>query len=146
LFDPRLTGQKKESKEASLHSIEIDRRSSPRFVIPGAIVCYREKKSFLPFLSSGEDNCPLWNISRNGLQLSCQKHLKKQRNVLLKIELPEDGAPLDLKGRVGSVSENSDKNFMYLIRIHFHSYGEKKGQNSPKVLVRIIALEQKYKK
>ncbi len=129
-----------------MHSIEIDRRSSPRFKIPGTIVCYREKKSFLPFLSSGEDNCPLLNISRNGLQLSCQKHLKKQRTVLLKIELPDDEALLDIKGRVGSVSENSDKNFTHLIRIHFHSYGEKKRQNSPKVLVRIIALEQKYKK
>lgn len=129
-----------------MDSSEIERRASLRFNIPGATVSYKKKKLFFTIPASEEENCPLANLSRRGLQFLCQKPLKKNNKVLLKITFPEDKDGLLLKGTVGSTIPCIENNFNYQVRIHLNLYGGKKGQNSPKNLVKIIALEHKYAK
>ena len=39
---------------------------------------------------------------------------------------------------------NVGKSYKYKMGVQFSPYGEKKGQNYPGILVKIISLEQKY--
>jgi len=51
---------------------------------------------------------------------------------------------MTFKGRVRWSAANPGKSYKYQIGIQFNPYGEKKGQNYPGSLVKIIALEQKF--
>ena len=123
----------------------IERRTCFRFEIPGATTSYKLDK----FLSSshrkyGEEFCPILDISRGGMRFVSQKALKINTKINMKISIPGERVPMTFKGRVRWSAANPGKSYKYQIGVQFNPYGEKKGQNYPGSLVKIIALEQKF--
>lgn len=123
---------------------EIDGRSCLRFEIPGATVNYKKKILLSSKEKHDEEFCPVLDISRGGLRFLTQKPLKINSNVNLKIALPGEKIPLIQKGRVRWASFYVGKSYKYQIGVQFDPYGEKKRQNYPGNLTKIIALEQKF--
>lgn len=123
----------------------IERRTCLRFEIPGATISYKLDKIFP---SGGEkyveEFCPLLDISRGGLRFLSQKSYKINTKLIAKIAVPGEQIPLQLNGKVRWAASNSGRTYKYQIGIQFNPYGEKKGQNYPGTLVKIIALEQKF--
>lgn len=115
-----------------------------RFEIPGATVSYKRRKLFVSPTKYGEEFCPVVDISRGGLRFLSQRPLKIKSKVTLKISVPGEKVPLSLKGKVKWVFADSEKNYKYKLGVQFNPYAEKRGQNSPGSLEKIIALEQKF--
>ena len=122
----------------------IERRTCIRFEIPGATVSYKLKKPLLSKTTSGEEFCPAIDLSRGGLRFLAKEELKIGTQLVLKISIPGERIPLDLIGYIRWVAPNVGMSYNYQIGAQFSPYGEKKGQNYPGSLVKIIALEQKF--
>lgn len=122
----------------------IERRTCIRFEIPGATVSYKMKKPLLTKSSNGEEFCPVIDLSRGGLRFLSQEELKIGTPLIMKISIPGERVPLELNGQVRWVAPNAGMNYKNQIGAQFNPYGEKKGQNYPGALVKIIALEQKF--
>lgn len=123
----------------------IERRTCLRFEIPGSTISYK-LDSILPSPSGkyGEEFCPILDISRGGLRFVSQSPIKINQKITMKISVPGERIPLNIKGRVRWAAANAGKSYKYQIGVQFNPYGEKKGQNIPSSLVKIIALEQKF--
>jgi hypothetical protein len=121
-----------------------ERRACQRFKIPGSTVNYQ--KSGLIFMPKGflEEFCPVLDISRGGVRFLTQKPLKHNSKLTVKISIPGERIPLSLVGEVRWSTFNPGKSYRYQVGVQFYPYGEKKGQNYPGNLVKIIALEQKF--
>ncbi len=123
----------------------IERRACQRFVVLGAIACY--KKEVLFFQKDFTDDCyPVFDISRGGLLLACPDFLKTGTKISVKIVIPGDKMPLVMKGKVTRSALNPEKSYRYQIGIQFAPYGEKKGENSSEALARICAWEERFKR
>lgn len=122
----------------------MERRTCTRFEIPGATVSYKEKKLFFSKKEINEEYTPVLDISRGGLRFLCQKLLKNKSKVSLTVSIPDERISLSLRGRVLWISFNPGKSYKYQIGIQFDPYGEKKEENSPEDLARLITLEQKF--
>lgn len=123
---------------------EMDGRTCLRFEIPGATVNYKKKSLFPSKEKATEEFCPVLDMSRGGLRFLTQKPLKINSRVNLEISLPGEKIPLSQKGRVRWASFHVGKSYKNQIGVQFDPYGEKKSQNYPGNLVKIIALEQKF--
>ncbi len=123
----------------------LEKRTCLRFRIPGATVSYKKDK---PLIKKGadyiEEFCPVLDVSRGGIRFLSQEVLKYESKVALKISIPGETIPMTLKGKVRWYSPNPGKSYKYQIGIQFAPYGEKKDQNNPASLTKIIALEQKF--
>jgi len=113
-----------------------ERRDCKRFTIPGATASIEAKEYT-------EEFSPVLNLSRGGLSLLGKKPLDLNSELTLKISVPGERIPLTLTGAVKWISFDDEKK-KYNIGVQFKPYGEKKGQNYPGTLVKIIALEQKF--
>ena len=122
----------------------LERRACIRFEIPGATVNYKKKKILFTSNTYEEEFCPVLDISRGGLRFLGQKKLKINQELILAISVPGERAPLLMKGKVRWFTPNPGKSYRYQIGVQFHPYGEKRNQNYPGNLVKIIALEQKF--
>lgn len=123
----------------------IERRTCLRFEIPGATISYKLDSLLTTGQGKyGEEFCPVLDISRGGLRFLCQKNFKLNQKIHMKISVPGERIPLTLKGRVRWSAANPGKSFNYQVGVQFSPYGEKKGQNYPGTLVKVIALEQKF--
>jgi len=122
----------------------IERRLCQRFKIPGATVSYKRARWILSPKVFEQEFCPVLDISRGGVRFLTQKPLKHKARVNLQISIPGERIPLNLKGHVRWSSFNPGKSYKYQAGVQFNAYGEKKFQNYPGALVKIIALEQKF--
>lgn len=122
----------------------LERRACVRFEIPGATVAYKKLRFLFPPKKFEEEFCPLLDISRGGIRFLTQKPLKNKEKLLIQISIPGERVPMTLKGCVRWSNLNPGKNYNYQAGIQFNPYGEKKDQNYPGNLVKIIALEQKF--
>ncbi|MGB9863509.1 MAG: PilZ domain-containing protein [Candidatus Saccharicenans sp.] len=121
-----------------------EKRLSVRFKIPGATVCYRKKRWLFQKKGFDEEFCPLLDLSRGGMKIATRKKLKPGHKLKLQLSIPGERAPLILLGRVRWSASHENEVFKYQAGIQFNVYGEKKGQNYPGNLVKIISLEQKF--
>ena len=122
----------------------IERRLCHRFKIPGSTVSYKRERFLVRAKTFNEEFCPVLDISRGGVRFLTQKMIKSKAAVALQISIPGERIPLNLKGRVRWVSFNPGKSYKYQVGVQFSAYGEKRDQNYPGSLVKIIALEQKF--
>jgi len=123
----------------------IEKRTCIRFEIPGATTGYKlDKFLFSAHGKYGEEFCPILDISRGGMRFVSQKSFKINTKINMKISIPGERVPMAFKGRVRWSAANPGKSYKYQIGVQFNPYGEKKGQNYPGSLVKIIALEQKF--
>ncbi|MCJ7643378.1 MAG: PilZ domain-containing protein [Candidatus Aminicenantes bacterium] len=122
----------------------VERRLCHRFKIPGSTVAYTKQKFLLSPKGFDEEFCPVLDISRGGVRFLTQKPLKFKAKVVLQISIPGERVPLNLKGCIRWSSFNPGKSYKFQAGVQFNAYGEKKDQNYPGSLVKIIALEQKF--
>jgi len=122
----------------------IERRLCQRFKIPGATISYKKEKLLFAPKTFNEEFCPVLDISRGGVRFLTQQTLKNGKRILLQISIPGERIPLNLKGHVRWSSFNAGKSYRFQAGVQFNAYGEKKDQNYPGSLVKIIALEQKF--
>jgi hypothetical protein len=122
----------------------IERRLCQRFKIPGATVSYQRERWLFPPKGFEQEFCPVLDISRGGVRFLTQKPLKFKAWIVIQISIPGERIPLTLRGHVRWSSFNPGKSYKYQAGVQFNAYGEKKGQNYPGALVKIIALEQKF--
>jgi hypothetical protein len=122
----------------------IERRLCQRFKIPGATISYKKEKLLFAPKAFNEEFCPVLDISRGGVRFLTQKTLKNGMRIVLQISIPGERIPLNLKGHVRWSSFNAGKSYRFQAGVQFNAYGEKKDQNYPGSLVKIIALEQKF--
>jgi Tfp pilus assembly protein PilZ len=121
-----------------------EKRISQRFKIPGATVSYRKENRLFKRKSFDEEFLPLQDLSRGGLRFVSQKRLKPGTKLLLQLSIPGERAPLSLFGKVRWSARNKKGNYPFEAGVQFNVYGEKKSQNYPGNLVKIISLEQKF--
>jgi len=123
----------------------IERRACIRFEIPGATVNYKTFR-ISPKLKRtyGEEFCPVLDVSRGGLRFVCQNKLEINVRIKMKVSVPGERIPLEILGKVRWSAPNPGKSYKYQTGVQFNPYGEKKKQNYPGNLVKIIALEQKF--
>lgn len=121
-----------------------EKRISQRFKIPGATVAYRKKGWLFQKKNFDEEFCPVYDLSRGGMKFACRRRLKPKTRLYLQLSIPGERAPLILLGQVRWSSPNDNENLPYQTGVQFNVYGEKKGQNYPGNLVKIISLEQKF--
>ena len=122
----------------------MERRICQRFKIPGATISYKREHWLFSRRDFEQEFCPVLDISRGGVRFLTQKPMKYKVRVSLQIAIPGERVPLTLKGHVRWTSYNPGKSYKYQAGVQFNAYGEKKGQNYPGALVKIIALEQKF--
>lgn len=122
----------------------MERRLCQSFKIPGATVSYQKERWLLPAKGFEQEFCPVLDISRGGIRFLTQKPLKFKSRIVLQISIPGERIPINLRGQVRLSSFNPGKSYKYQASVQFNAYGEKKGQNYPGALVKIIALEQKF--
>lgn len=123
---------------------ELERRLCQRFKIPGSTISYKIDRFLLAKREFEEEFCPVLDLSRGGVRFLTQKLLKFKSKISLQISIPGERIPLNLVGLVRWVSYNPGKSYKYQVGVQFNAYGEKKDQNYPGALVKIIALEQKF--
>jgi hypothetical protein len=122
---------------------DYERRSCIRFKIPGATVDY-QRKALFPKPGFIEEFCPLADISRGGIRFLTQKPVKPETEVSVKISIPGERIPFTMKGLVKWASPSDGKTYKYQVGVQFHPYGDKKEENLPQNMVKIMALEQKF--
>jgi len=122
----------------------IERRTCIRFEIPGATLNFKKDRPFITESKQSEEFCPVLDISRGGLRFLTQESLNMNTNITMHISLPGERVPFEMKGQVRWVAANTGKSYKFQVGVQFNPYGEKKGQNYPGALVKIIALEQKF--
>jgi Tfp pilus assembly protein PilZ len=113
-----------------------EKRGCKRFAIPGASANIKAKEY-------AEEFSPVLDMSRGGVKLLVKRPVNMGTELTLKISVPAERIPLNLIGVVKWISYDEEKK-KYGIGVQFNPYGEKKGQNYPGTLVKIIALEQKF--
>jgi len=122
----------------------LERRTCLRFEIPGSTISFKTKKMIFSHDKYEEEFCPLKDISRGGLRFLCQTLQKINAKILLTLSIPGERIPLQIYGRLRWCSPHAGQSYKYQIGVQFNPYGEKKEQNYPGTLVKIIALEQKF--
>jgi len=123
-----------------------ERRTCARFSIPGATVNYKKRPHLLAKEEYCEEDYPVLNISRGGITFLSQEQLSIDSTIVIKIYIPDENYDLLVMGRVKWASLSPGMSYKFQIGIQFNPYGKKKEHNSPDVLDKIIALEQKYLK
>jgi Tfp pilus assembly protein PilZ len=133
-----------EIREDDMVEKSLEKRTCLRFRIPGASVKYKKEKISLKKNDYIAEFLPVLDISRGGICFLAQELLKFGSLITLQISAPGETVPLTLKGTVRWHSPSPGHSYRYQIGVQFLPYGEKKGQNYPGALVKLIALEQKF--
>jgi hypothetical protein len=135
----------KADEEKPMTENGIERRTCLRFEIPGAAVSYKVSKFMPAVLDKYEEEfCPLLDISRGGMRFHCNHKPDIDSKLTMHISVPGERVPLVLNGLVRWAISADDSGYTYQVGVQFNAYGEKREQNYPGNLVKIIALEQKF--
>jgi Tfp pilus assembly protein PilZ len=133
-----------EIRKDALVEKSLEKRTCPRFRIPGASVKYRKEKISLKKNDYIAEFLPVLDISRGGICFLARELLKFGSRITLQISAPGETVPLTLKGTVRWHAPSPGHSYGYQIGVQFLPYGKKKDQNYPGALVKLIALEQKH--
>jgi hypothetical protein len=123
----------------------IERRTCLRFEIPGATLSYKITRILPSALEKyDEEFCQVIDISRGGLRFQAKKRVDIDTKLHMNIAIPGERVPLTMNGVVRWSTPTEDELHGFQVGVQFNAYGEKKDQNYPGNLVKIIALEQKF--
>lgn len=139
----------KKKKRHGTESEKAERRICRRFKVPGATVHYTvkevvtaEEKDEKP-VKWDEEYCPVSNLSCGGVKFNCKNSLTINSAIFLKIFIPGDKTPLVIRGEIRWLSTEEARESCH-VGVQFYPYGEKEGQNYPGLMVKLLALEQKF--
>ncbi len=120
----------------------VERRASVRLEIPGASLRYRLRGLFGP--KSGEDFCPVENISRGGLKMLCRRPLRPGQKLAIDVVFEEDDARFDWKGQVVWIFPVQNRDFAFAAGISFAPYQDSGDEQAAAVRAVLEKLEKKY--
>ena len=119
----------------------IERKRFKRLKIPGATVNFSQRHFKRKY---SEEFCPVVDLSRGGIRFLCRNLISTiVAKISLQVYIPGERFYLNLKGRIKWTSLNPTENYKYQIGVQFSPFGEKKEQNRPDTLERIIEWERK---
>jgi Tfp pilus assembly protein PilZ len=118
-----------------------ERRINERFKLKDAFVSYSLKKGVF-FKKAYDEKYPVVEISRGGIRFYDEKPLKIDKEVVLKLYLPELDDPFTLRGKVVWASSSEDNDYKYQNGVQFFPFGPEQGFNPPEALDRIIKMEK----
>lgn len=122
----------------------VERKRFKRLKIPKARVNIMQKQFLFYRKKYSEEFCPVVDLSRGGIRFLCRKLLSSNiKKISLQIYIPGERSYLNLKGRIRWISLNPMVNFKYQVGVQFNPFGEKRDNNRPEKLKRIIELEKK---
>lgn len=125
-------------------SEDKQKRESLRFEVPGATVNY-QPESFLSHENLlGEDNCPIVNMSRNGLCFMSREELFPDSNINIKIIVPGRDTTLNVRGHIRWTTLDQLKDYKYVIGIEFVMDSIFKGLSASDELAELFSLEETY--
>jgi len=96
-----------------------NKRSYPRFQVPGAVLSYKEK------------TCQLVSLGRGGLAFSTDNHLKPGAKLSVLLTFSAKHAPIQLQGQAVYCIPNPKVSNHYTIGISFAPFSTRRGHNSP---------------
>ncbi len=147
---PKQTGAVlNQKKKYGMESERIEKRLCRRFKVPGATVHYTVKEEAATekpdekLVKWDEEFCPVINLSCGGIKFNCSKSLTINSTIILKAFIPGEKTPLLIRGEIRWLSTEKDREHCH-VGVQFFPYGEKEGQNYPGLMVKLLALEQKF--
>lgn len=122
----------------------LKRKRFKRLRIKGATVNFIQKHFLFYKGDYSEEFCPVIDLSRGGIRFLCRRLLSTLiKKITVQIYIPGEKSYLNLKGRIKWISLNPSMNYRYQVGVQFNSFGERKEDNRPEILERLIALERK---
>ncbi len=122
----------------------LKKRHCKRFNILGTTLHYK-KKSFLWLKREfSRDYFPVLDISKGGLKFLNNNKINAGTAVVLKLNIPEIPATIQVKACIRWIAKNPESSYRYQIGVSFNSYGKSKNENSLKVLSLLKSLEEKF--
>ena len=121
----------------------MKKRSCKRFSIPGTTLYYRYRKSIFKKPQYSQDYFPVTNLSRGGAQFLCNERLKPGKALVIKIIIPGEDTPLEIKAEIRWISRNREESYLYQTGISFNSYGSTRKENPALILDKLKTLEEK---
>jgi Tfp pilus assembly protein PilZ len=107
-----------------------DNRSTARFPIKGATLQYKKNKT-----------CLVVNLSRGGVNFLSQEPLPVNNPITMKITIPGQVSPLTLNGLVCWCLPDPGRSDEYQIGAQFLAFEKKRGSNDPRLLEKLVKLE-----
>lgn len=117
------------------------KRECKRFSIPGTTLYYKVEKRFWRTPQYGDAYFPVLNLSRGGLSFLSHNKIKAGTSIRVKLAIPGDNAPVELKAVVRWIALNPEHSYRYQNGIAFNSYGRGKNENDPTTLSYLKNLE-----
>ena len=118
-------------------------RARQRITIPKATVRYR-MSGFWQRKTGLSGHCPLVDLSQDGLAFLSDHAGKRDKRLVLVLNLPEEEGALQLRARVVYSVATGIIGYRYRIGVQFLPFGERRGCNSVQALDVIARLEKTY--
>jgi len=119
----------------------LKKRKCARFTIPGTTLYYKKKGFFSNRKKYSHNYFPVLDLSKGGASFLTNQRIKIGASIIVKLSIPGVDSPLEILSVIKWVSRNREESYIYQTGIAFNAYGEKKNQNSPKILEVLTNLE-----
>ena len=121
-----------------------EKRATHRFEIPGATVNYHHEGFISLKKIQGEENCPIMNLSQNGICFMSQEELSPNSDIEIKIHVPDSQKDLNIKGHVRWTSLYPRVDYKYQNGIEFGMDSIFKGLSATEELTALLSWEQEF--
>jgi len=118
-------------------------RARQRITIPNAVVKF-QAYSFWRRSSHFSSQCPLMDLSGDGLAFITDRALKPKKRILLLLKLPGKDDFVLVKGYVAYIVATGIAGYRYRIGVHFLPFTESRGCNNLRTMETLAALEKTY--
>jgi hypothetical protein len=118
-------------------------RARRRLTIPKATVQYQAHRLWLR-KTGYSDQCPLVDLSREGLAFLADQVLKSGKQISLLLRIPGESEIPPLTGHIVYAVATGIAGYRYRIGIQFLPFAERRGCNSLKILEILVKVEKTY--
>ena len=118
-------------------------RARRRLIIPKTTVRYQVHRLWIR-KSSYSNQCPLVDVSSDGLAFLADQALRPRQRVSLLLKFPREEEILRLEGREVYAVATGIAGYRYRIGIRFLPFAERRGSNTPKALDVLLRIEKAF--
>ncbi len=127
-----------------MESNNSEKRKCFRVEIPGATLDFKESSFFGYLRKYRNKSCLLLDFSRGGLRFLDDGKLKINKEICMRISIPNENEFLQMSGQVKWIVSHPNSNSQFQIGVQFYPYGVEKGENNPLNLRKIEEWEKKF--
>jgi len=118
-------------------------RARRRLNIPKATVKYKIR-SFWNRETDYSNQCPLVDISRDGLAFLADQDPGHKKRISMLLKLPGEEGALQIEGRIMYAVATGIAGFRYRVGVQFMAFSERRGCNTLKALDVLTRIEETY--